>query len=102
MEFLTESQDTPERLHAIIEGRVQGVGFRYFVEEQAASLGLTGWVRNRWDGSVETVAESDRQKLEAFLIALRRGPRASSVTNVSLQWLPATGEFFHFSIKPTE
>ena len=90
------------RLHATIEGRVQGVGYRYFVEENAIVLGLTGWVRNRWNGSVETIAESDRQSLEKFLAALRRGPRASSVIGVNVQWLDATGEFTRFSIRGTE
>ena len=90
------------RLHAIIEGRVQGVGYRYFVEENAIVLGLNGWVRNCWNGCVETIAESDRQSLEKFLAALRRGPRASSVTGVNVHWLDATGEFTRFSIRGTE
>jgi acylphosphatase len=99
---MSENQAENLRLHAVVEGRVQGVGFRYFVEEQAIQLGLTGWVRNRWEGTVETVAESDRQKLEAFLAVLRRGPRSSFVTDVRVEWMPYTGEFNHFSIRSTE
>lgn len=87
------------RLHAIIEGRVQGVGFRYFVQETAANLGLTGWVRNRWDGSVEVTAEGQRQDLNKLLSALYRGPRASYVTGVDPEWMPATNEFSRFSVR---
>jgi len=89
------------RLHAIVEGRVQGVGFRAFVERTAWQLGITGWVRNRWDGTVEVTAESDRAALDQLLTALRRGPSASRVTQVQSQWKPATGEFHRFSISYT-
>lgn len=71
--MMAANQSETVRLHAVIEGRVQGVGFRYYVEENARILNLTGWVRNRWDGSVETVAEGDRETLEKFLLALRHG-----------------------------
>src|SRR5512139_1543817 len=87
------------RLHAIIEGRVQGVGYRAFVEQSAFSLGLTGWVRNRWDGSVEVLAEGERQDLEKLLAALYRGPRSANVSNIQIEWQPATGEFGHFSVR---
>jgi acylphosphatase len=89
------------RLHAIVEGRVQGVGFRYFVQEQAASLDLVGWVRNRWDGTVEVTAEGDQLTLSKFLAALQRGPRASSVSNVRTDWQPGVGEFSDFQIHMT-
>jgi acylphosphatase len=89
------------RLHILIEGRVQGVGFRYFVLENANALGLTGWVRNRYDQSVEVVAEGEREKLEKLLIAIRTGPRGSMVTDVKPQWRAAQGEFNRFSIKST-
>lgn len=90
------------RLHATVEGRVQGVGFRYFVQEVAAGLDLTGWVRNRWDGSVEVVAEGEREKLEKLLASLQRGPRAAFVSNVRAGWDPGTGEFARFSVRMTE
>jgi acylphosphatase len=89
------------RLHIIIEGRVQGVGFRYFVLENANALGLTGWVRNRYDQSVEVTAEGEREKLEKFLAAIRTGPRGSMVTDVKTEWQAAQGEFNRFSIKST-
>ena len=89
------------RLQAVVEGRVQGVGFRFFVEEEAMAFDLKGWVRNRWDGNVEVIAEGERQVLEKFLAALRKGPRASEVTEVQVVWLPATGEFDRFYIRMT-
>ncbi len=89
------------RLHAIIEGDVQGVGFRYFVQDWAASLGVNGWVRNRWEGSVEVLAEGDRPSLEKLLAALQRGPRAANVTAVHEEWKPPTGEFHDFRVRLT-
>lgn len=87
------------RLHATVEGRVQGVGFRAFVEQTAVGLGLVGWVRNRWDGSVEALAEGPRPQLETFLDALRRGPRMAYVTTVIHEWQEPSGEFKRFSVK---
>jgi len=87
------------RLHAIIEGRVQGVGFRMFVFDNARALGVTGWVRNRWDGTVEVVAEGERQTLGRLLNILRRGPRASFVTAIKPTWLAATNEFTTFHVR---
>ena len=69
--------------HVTITGRVQGVGFRAFVEDEARMRGLAGWVRNRQDGSVEAVLLGDAAAVEAMLAACRRGPRAAAVTEVS-------------------
>ncbi len=88
-----------ERLHAIVEGYVQGVGFRQYALSRAQRLGLYGWVRNRWDRKVEVVAEGPRDRLEDLLRALREGPPASSVRNVSATWGQATGEFTEFNIR---
>jgi acylphosphatase len=66
----------------IVRGRVQGVGFRWFVEREAAALGLTGWVRNREDSTVELVAAGDAEKLEQLKTRLAEGPRASRVDSV--------------------
>ena len=62
-----------ERLHAIVHGDVQGVGFRYFVQRKGQQLGLQGWVRNNDDGTVELVAEGTRQQLEQLKRALEEG-----------------------------
>ena len=90
------------RLHATVEGRVQGVAFRYFVQENAVILGVTGWVRNRWNGAVEVLAEGGQQNLEKFYQILQRGPRAAFVSDVSVEWLPYTGEFHDFRVHITE
>ena len=89
------------RLHAVVEGRVQGVGFRYFVLEVAETLGVPGWVRNRWDETVEVTAEGSRADLEKLLEALERGPGAAYVSKVQKEWLPAKGEFRSFTVKGT-
>lgn len=89
------------RLHADIEGRVQGVGFRYFTQERAVFLGLTGWVRNRWNGTVELTAEGSKTDLEILLKAVQRGPRAGTTQNVKFEWLEASGEFSSFRIRQT-
>ncbi len=88
-----------ERLRAIVEGDVQGVGYRVFVLRAAGPLGLHGWVRNRFDGSVEVVAEGERPALEALARELKSGPRAASVGQVNLEWLTATMEFADFRVR---
>lgn len=90
-----------KRLHAFIEGRVQGVGFRYFVQSAAAEIKLTGWVRNRRDGSVEVLAEGTEENLNQLLRALQRGPSSSHVSAVTPEWSAATGEFARFEIRRT-
>jgi acylphosphatase len=96
-----EEKSTPSqaRLHAIIHGRVQGVSFRYYTAQTANRLGLTGWVANRWDGSVETVAEGPRKALGDFLTFLHRGPPSAMVTKVDESWLLPTGEFKDFGVR---
>lgn len=93
------SPDLVLRLNAIVEGHVQGVGFRAFVQGQAVQLDLTGWVRNRWDGSVELAAEGEQVKLDMLLQALYRGPRSAYVSGVRVDWTPATGEFSSFRVR---
>ena len=67
----------------IVRGRVQGVGFRWFVDHEARSLGLAGWVRNNIDGTVETLAIGSDQQHAAFSGKLRQGPRAARVDEVT-------------------
>jgi len=86
------------QLHVIVRGRVQGVGFRFFVERLANQRHLTGWVRNNPDGSVETVAEGPEEDLLSFLQALRQGPRAAFVTQCQETWSEYTGRFRDFRI----
>jgi acylphosphatase len=65
-----------------VRGRVQGVGFRWFVEREAKMLGISGWVRNNSDGSVEVLATGTRDQLSALRARLQQGPRAARVDNV--------------------
>ena len=88
----------PERLHAIVKGEVQGVGFRFFLIRHAEGLGLRGWVRNRDDGGVELVAEGPRTDLEHLLRSAREGPRMARVTRVDADWSVATGGLDRFDI----
>ena len=67
---------------AVVTGRVQGVGFRFFAERAAREAGVAGWVRNREDGSVETFAEGEEPAVRAYLERLRVGPRVSRVQAV--------------------
>lgn len=87
------------RLHAIVHGRVQGVSFRYYTVRRARELGVTGYCRNRWDESVEVVAEGQRAAVEELLAFLRVGPRAAFVTGVDIQWLAPTDEFERFEVR---
>lgn len=89
------------RLHARVVGRVQGVGFRYYVLNTAQSFGLTGWVRNRMDHSVELEAEGDRELLDSFLERVRQGPSSSRVDEVVVTWKLASGEFTQFVVLTT-
>jgi acylphosphatase len=88
-----------ERLDATVRGRVQGVGFRYFVIRRAVSLELTGWVSNEPDGSVRCVAEGPRPALDALLQALEDGPPGAIVERVMTAWSPATGAFPSFDVR---
>jgi len=83
-------------LHAIVHGRVQGVGFRYFVVTRARALGLTGTARNLADGTVEVYAEGDRAGLAQLERELRRGPPAADVSRVEARYGPARGDTIGF------
>jgi len=88
------------RLRCVVEGRVQGVGFRAFVVRTATALGLSGWVRNREDGrSVETVADGPEEALERFRAALREGPPGAVVNRMTCEWLEPGPEFQGFTIR---
>lgn len=69
-------------VHVVITGRVQGVGFRAFVEREAEALRLDGWVRNRRDGTVEAVFAGDEGEIQHILMELNAGPPAAAVTDV--------------------
>mgnify|MGYP001615963734 CR=1 FL=1 len=83
-------------LRARVRGRVQGVGFRWFVQEKAQSLGLSGWVRNLGDGSVELEASGPKGGLKSLISALEQGPSSARIEAVEAEWggpKPASGGF---------
>ena len=91
----------PSRIHAIIHGLVQGVFFRAYTQQNANRLNIKGWVRNRADGTVEVTAEGIDVDLTEFEKVLNKGPPGSRVDQLDLAKKPGSGEFQHFTIKPT-
>ena len=87
-----------ERLHGLVHGDVQGVGFRYFLMREAQRLGLRGWVRNRDDGTVEFVAEGSRSDLEQLKHEAERGPALARVDRVDGRWSAAAGDLDGFDL----
>lgn len=87
-----------DRLEAIIHGLVQGVGYRYFVLRHARRLGLRGWVRNLADGSVEVLAEGERERLQELLGLLHEGPSGAEVNSVDERWSSTEGVYKIFDI----
>jgi acylphosphatase len=88
-----------KRLSATVRGHVQGVAFRANTQREASRLGLTGWVKNHWDGSVKLVAEGPDSALNRLATWLEHGPRAARVERVDTEWSEGTGEFRGFSIR---
>lgn len=82
----------------IVTGRVQGVGYRWFVQRQAKAIGLTGWVRNLPDGSVEVRAEGSRNALDSLELLLKDGPPGSHVSNLQSSSIWPSGRFTDFDI----
>jgi acylphosphatase len=96
---MTQAVDEPPvRAHILVDGRVQGVGFRAFAARTATRLDLVGGVRNLDDGRVELDVEGSRTVIEAFLHELTIGPPASRVTKIATEWSIATGRYSTFSI----
>jgi len=87
------------RIDATVVGRVQGVGFRWYVLDAARDLGLRGWVANASDGSVQCVAEGPREDVESLLVALGRGPAGARVDRVIPRWGRAAGGLGRFEIR---
>lgn len=90
-----------KNVHILVEGRVQGVGFRYFVKNVANELRITGWVRNRFDDRVEIFAQGVASDLARFIAAVRIGPDSALVTEITTDWPPLNSRFVQFSIAPS-
>ena len=87
------------RLTAVVRGEVQGVGFRWAVQNQAGRLGLTGYAENLPDGSVRVEAEGTSDRLDQLEAFLHQGPRWAEVSSVDSQRSPATGDFQTFEAR---
>ena len=92
-------QNENVRVHVWVKGRVQGVGFRAFVQQNAYSIGVTGWVRNVGYETVEAVAEGTKTQIEQFSQSVKRGPSVSRVDESREEWEQVTGEFRSFGVK---
>lgn len=86
--------------HLLISGRVQGVGFRFYMEHKARQHGVAGWVRNRRDGAVEVMIQGGTDAVEAMISAAGRGPRGAVVTDVQVS--EGSGDYATFEVRPTE
>ena len=87
------------RVHVWVQGRVQAVGFRAFVQQNALKIGVNGWVRNVGYNTVEAVAEGTKEQVEGFLQMVKRGPLGSRVDESREEWEQVTGEFEAFRVK---
>lgn len=92
--------DRNVRAHVWVKGRVQGVGFRAYVEYCARQIGdLTGWVRNVGYDTVEAIVEGERPDVELFIQMMKDGPRSSRVDESKVEWETPKGEFQEFEMK---
>ena len=87
-----------KRIQLVVRGRVQGVFYRATAQREARILGLTGWVKNRPDGSVEMVVEGEEDSVKDFLAWAQAGPATARVDKVETKWRSYTGEFSDFRI----
>ena len=88
-----------KRVHVIIRGHVQGVLFRYSIKKNALVLGLTGWVKNKTNGTVEVITEGEEENLKELVKFCRQGPSRADVTGISVDWDEYKGEFEGFRIR---
>jgi acylphosphatase len=87
------------RAEIVVNGLVQGVGFRYFVMRHAQQLGLNGFTRNLYTGEVQTVVEGEISQIEELFSVIKRGPRSSAVNDAKIYWSDNKDEFTSFQIR---
>lgn len=90
------------RAHILVSGRVQGVYYRSYAVDMARELGLTGWVRNRFDGRVEALVEGEEEAVGKMVEWCHKGSPSARVERVEVSWGEATGEFADFGIRRGE
>ena len=86
-------------VNIIAHGRVQGVGFRFFVREKASLFGLCGWVRNRSDGTVELYAEGEDGSVREFMTEIEKGPVFGNISGLTVDWTIPENTYSGFNIK---
>jgi len=91
-----------DRMHAFVQGTVQGVGFRFFIYQTGLNLQLYGWVRNRINGNVEILAEGSREKLDTLLRETRKGPQMAQIDKVDVEWQKSRNDLPPFTILQTK
>ena len=91
-----------ERMHAFVQGAVQGVGFRFFIYQTGSNLRLYGWVRNRINGNVEILAEGSREELDTLLRETRKGPQMAQIDKVDVEWQKSRNDLPPFTILQTK
>ena len=96
---MTDTINNTCQLRVVIEGRVQGVGFRYATCTQAEKLGLRGWVRNLPDRRVEALFEGNKTDLETMLAWCQKGPALARVKNVEVSWNTASPQYTRFEVR---
>jgi len=82
----------------VVSGLVQGVGFRFFAERKAREYGLKGWVRNTYEGTVESEVEGDKSLILAYIKEMKAGPRSANVTDVLVEWKEFQNKYSDFQI----
>lgn len=91
-----------KQAHVLVSGFVQGVGFRFFVRDNAVKLGITGWVKNTNDGRVEMVFQADKKAIDQMIEICNKGPMLSEVKEIDVIWEESEKALDSFEIKPTE
>ena len=86
------------RAHVFVSGRVQGVSFRWYTQRKAQELGLTGWVRNLWDGRVEVIFEGEEKAVRDAVAWCHSGPPSASVDDLEIKYETPSGEFNGFRV----
>ena len=86
-------------VHIIVEGLVQGVGFRWFIARKAEGLGLRGYAKNLYNGNVEIEVAGERSLVEELIKEIKIGPRSAQVTNLKIEWQQPGDEYTHFEIR---
>jgi len=95
---VNEREPVSKAIHALVHGRVQGVGFRYWARSTASALGLAGWVRNRDDGSVEVFVQGRGDRVDRFAGLLEKGPPGAEVRRVDSKPVAPRESYTRFSI----